>query len=132
MTEEVTTRYIADDGKVFKDPSECRKYERSLVADDVILLDDGEEGLTQLETDENNVEDCVAIIVKTLKGAKWVQRVSDERGLQSPFDDEPQKTGIFIYDSRRCEWVDWEVMYELVCERDKVFRNFLHGEEGIQ
>lgn len=132
MTEEVTTRYIADDGKVFKDPGECRKYERSLVADDVILLDDDEGGLTQLEISENNVEECVAIIVKTLKGAKWVQRVCDERGLQSPFDDEPQKKGIFIYDSRRCEWVDWEVMYELVCERDKAFRNFLHGEEEIK
>lgn len=132
MTEEVTTRYIADDGKVFKDPGECRRYERGLVADDVILLDDGEEGLTQLETDENNVEDCVAIIVKTPKGAKWVQRVCDERGLQSPFDDEPQEPGIFIYDSRECEWVDWEVMYAFVCGRDKMFRDFLHDEEGIR
>ena len=121
MREEIITKYIADDGKVFDDEYKCMLYESSLYDKSVLLyIYDNHDNIERITTISQNVGECNIIIIKTIEGAEWVDKCCDEWGIISPFDEnKPLKTGIFVYNECDYVWDDWEETFKLMTAKNE-------------
>lgn len=127
MKEETITRYVADDGKVFDDEYKCREYEGSLYAKDVSFFDYTSFGdIKQITSLSEAIDCCNIIVIKSVKGAEFVNKCFEDNNLRSPFYKMNKfKTGIFVYNEYKDDWDDWEECFKLMTDKNEQIMKLL-------
>ena len=126
MREEIITRYVAYDGKVFDDEYECREYEGSLYAKDVSFFIFRDGNIERLTNISESVDCCEIIVVNTIKGAEFVHNLFKSYRLKSPFDKMNKfKTGVFVYNEYKDDWDDWEEYFKSMTEKNEQIMKLL-------
>lgn len=97
--------YIAEDGTVFKTEKDCIEYEDGVHAKDHILIYDKD--FHELPFDNYGIYHAYLVIFTSKAAAAYYHKLSEEAGLESPFDEyNLPVTDItsFVYDGG---WVDY-------------------------
>lgn len=81
--------YIADDGTKFEEEKDCFNYEfqqeiKDIIGKDLKLFDKNYKEIKNYTFD--SVNDAYAVQVRTIKGAKFFVKWSDDYGVEAPFD----------------------------------------------
>lgn len=127
MREEIITRYVAYDGKVFDDEYKCREYEGSLYAKDVSFFDFTSFGdIRQITSVSEAIDCCEIIVIKSVKGAEFVNKCFEDNRLRSPFYKMNKfKTGVFVYNEDKDEWYDWGEYFKLMTDKNEQIMKLL-------
>ncbi len=97
--------YIAEDGTVFKTEKDCIEYEDGVHAKDHIFIYDKD--FHELPFDNYGIYHAYLVIFTSKAAAAYYHKLSEEAGLESPFDEyNLPVTDItsFVYDGG---WVDY-------------------------
>ena len=126
MREEIITRYVAYDGKVFDDEYKCREYEGSLCAKDVSFFAYNFGDIKKITNISEAIDCCEIIVVKTIKGAEFVNKCFEDNNLRSPFYKMNKfKTGVFVYNEYKDDWDDWEEYFKLMTDKNEQIMKLL-------
>ena len=126
MREESITRYVACDGKVFDDEYKCREYEDSLCAKDILFFIFRDGNIERVMNISEAIDCCEIIVVKTIKGAEFVNKCFEDNNLRSPFYKMNKfKTGIFVYNEYKDDWDDWEEYFKLMTDKNEQIMKLL-------
>ena len=126
MREEIITRYVAYDGKVFDDEYKCREYEGSLCAKDVSFFIFRDGNIERVMNISEAIDCCEIIVIKSVKGAEFVNKCFEDNRLRSPFYKMNKfKTGVFVYNEDKDEWYDWEEYFKLMTDKNEQIMKLL-------
>lgn len=116
------TQYIANDGTIFDNETDCLVHEILPFIDDISIYerDENTDNYVPLEFTIENCESCDLLYVKTTEAAHAFDKFCRETGVQSPFNDD-HKPGIYSYDYDDDRWIDWpEFFNDLADTNDKI------------
>lgn len=123
MTTKTTTVYIAYDGTVFEDETECECYEKgnllNRLSHDCIFLDDAERPVS-VEEFFNNPAKVGGIYAPNEEQAKVIHQILVEREFESPWDEDPSFTPGFY-------WYNYNDRYENVERSLKYWQNIYNS-----
>lgn len=116
------TQYIANDGTIFDNETDCLIHEMLPFIDNISIYgrDENKDDYVPLEFTLENYESCNLLYVKTTDAAYAFDKFCREMGFDSPFNSDC-KPGIYAYDYDDHKWVDWpEFFNDLADTNNKI------------
>lgn len=128
MIELTITKYVAIDGKEFKDETECMKYESELLlgsfSEDLKMWDSYGDLITKM--DSYNLERIAYVSFKSEKAYQLLQDQCNYYGYTYPYlDDEKGYNHSFFYDFDIDEWYSIEKKIEELQNEIDNLKNYL-------
>lgn len=110
--------YRAYDGKTFDVKKNCIEYEHANNIDDVKLYSvDYSGNFHELESDKNNIPWASAIVIKTKRGATWVNSFLFDKHL-------PNKPGTYVRDTYY-GWTKWDRTMQELADKKTYYSDWM-------